>query len=173
MLLSPITLLGNDHPRTRYTINEGWRFAEGPIEGAEAAAFDDATWKPVGIPHTWNREDAFDDSPGYRRGAGWYRRDLRLGEGLREKRIHLYFEGVNQVADVWVNGRKAGRHVGGYTAFVFDVTDLVRWDASNSIAVRVDNSHDPDIPPLNADFTFFGGIYRDVWLVATSSVRSL
>jgi len=158
-------------PRVRYSINDAWLFSEGPVEGAEKEVFDDSGWSRIDLPHTWNAEDAFDDRPGYRRGTGWYRRNLILDEALREKRIHLHFEGANQVAEVWLNGRKAGSHVGGYTAFLFDITALVRWDGSNSIAVRVDNAHDEDIPPLNADFTFFGGIYRDVWLVATSPVR--
>ena len=103
--------------------------------------------------------------------TGWYRRRLTLPAELRGRRLFLYFEGANQVADVYVNGRRAGRHVGGYTAFSFDVTDLARFDAPNVIAVRVDNSHDQAIPPLNADFTFYGGIYRDVWLIATDPVH--
>ncbi|MGH9458282.1 MAG: glycoside hydrolase family 2 protein, partial [Thermoanaerobaculia bacterium] len=158
-------------PRVRFTINESWRFAPGAHEGAESPAFDDGGWARVSLPHTWNREDAFDETPGYRRGIGWYRRELTVDPALRGRRIFLRFEGANQVADVWVNGRPAGSHAGGYTAFVFDVTELVTWDAPNLIAVRVDNSHDPDIPPLNADFTFYGGIYRDVWLIATDPVH--
>ncbi|MEO7522417.1 MAG: glycoside hydrolase family 2 TIM barrel-domain containing protein, partial [Gemmatimonas sp.] len=102
---------------------------------------------------------------------GWYRRSLELDAALAGKRLFLHFEGANQVAEVFVNGRAVGRHVGGYTAFTFDVTDFVRRDAPNIIAVRVDNSHSADIPPLNGDFTFYGGIYRDVWLVATAPVH--
>ncbi|HVR43733.1 MAG TPA: glycoside hydrolase family 2 TIM barrel-domain containing protein [Thermoanaerobaculia bacterium] len=159
------------HPRIHTTINDSWRYAPGAIEGAERPGFDDSAWERIHLPHTWNRDDAFDEAPGYRRGAGWYRRALPLDPAVRGKRLFLYFEGANQVADVWVNGRAAGTHVGGYTAFAFEVTDLLRWDEPNVVAVRVDNSHHPDIPPLNADFTFFGGIYRDVWLIATEPVH--
>jgi beta-galactosidase len=148
-------------PRVRYTINDHWQYAAGEKPSEEA-------WQSVQLPHTWNAVDAFDKTTPYRRGAGWYRKTLVLDPLLAGKRLFLYFEGANQVADVYVNDAHAGRHIGGYTAFVFDVTSLVRFDAPNRIAVRVDNSHDPDIPPLNADFTFFGGIYRDVWLIATS-----
>ncbi|HSJ15968.1 MAG TPA: glycoside hydrolase family 2 TIM barrel-domain containing protein [Longimicrobiales bacterium] len=158
-------------PRVRFTVNDGWRFAAGDLEGAAATEFDDSAWTPVSLPHTWNAEDALTEAVGYRRGTGWYRKHLALDASLRNRRIFLRFEGANQVADVFVNGRPAGRHVGGYTAFAFDVTDDVRFDAPNVIAVRVDNAHDEDIPPLNADFTFYGGIYRDVWLIATSAVH--
>ena len=160
-----------DPPRIRYTINERWMYAAGPREGAEAPSHNDSDWSRVSLPHTWNAEDAFTRTLGYRRGIGWYRKQLSLDESLRGKRLFLYFEGANQVADVFVNGRSAGRHIGGYTAFAFEITELARLDDTNVIAVRVDNSHSEDIPPLNADFTFYGGIYRDVWLIATSSVH--
>lgn len=158
-------------PRLRHTLNEGWRYAPGPLAGAEAVEFADSGWTPLTLPHTWNAEDAFDEVRGYRRGEGWYRRRLVLDPALERKRIFLHFEGANQLADVWVNGRHAGRHVGGYTAFAFDVTQLLRFDAPNLLAVRVDNRHDDDIPPLNADFTFYGGIYRDVWLIAAEPMH--
>jgi beta-galactosidase len=171
--LAAATLAAAEPPagRVRFTINDEWRCAAGDVTGAERPGHDDGSWKPLDVPHTWNAHDAFDDTPGYRRGVGWYRKQLHLDPALRSKRLFLYFEGVNQVADVWVNGRPAGRHVGGYTAFVVDVTELVKFDGENVVAVRVDNAHDPDIPPWNGDFTFYGGIYRDVWLVATDPVH--
>jgi beta-galactosidase len=159
------------NPRLRYTINDHWRYAPDTHEGAAGVAFDDASWTSVQLPHTWNAVDGFDEAVQYRRGVGWYRKQLTLDSALRGMRIFLHFEGANQVADVYVNGHRAGQHIGGYTAFTFDVTDLVRFDERNVIAVRIDNRHDAGIPPLNADFTFYGGIYRDVWLVATSPVH--
>ena len=156
-----------DLSRVRYTVNDGWRYADGPAPDAAKRSYDDSGWKAVDLPHTWNLGAATSEDPDYRRGVGWYRRALALDPSLEGRRIFLRFEGANQVADVFVNGRRAGRHIGGYTAFTFDVTGLVRFDTVNVLAVRVDNAHDPDIPPLNADFTFYGGIYRDVWLVAT------
>ena len=158
-------------PRIRYTINDSWRYGSGPIPDAASPAYDDTGWERVDLPHTWNLEDSRDESPGYRRGVGWYRRTLVPERALRGRRLFLHFEGANQVADVFLNGERLGRHVGGYTAFAFEITDRVRWDAPNLLAVRVDNSHDPDIPPLDADFTFYGGIYRDVWLIATGPVH--
>src|SRR5919198_1410342 len=158
--------------RFRLSLNESWRFAGAEVEGAEGVAFDDSRWAAVNLPHTWNAADTQDDEPGYRRGVGWYRKRLSLPRGLEGKRLFLYFEGANQVAEVFVNGRSVGRHRGGYTAFAFDITDAVGGaGGQNLIAVRVDNSHDKDIPPLEADFDFYGGIYRNVWLVATEPVH--
>ena len=158
-------------PRIEYTVNDGWRYADGPAPGAEAPTYDDAGWERVSLPHTWNRNAATAESPDYRRGVGWYRRPLTLDPSLEGRRLFLRFEGANQVAELFVNGRQVGRHVGGYTGFTFDITDEIRFDEVNVLAVRVDNAHDPDIPPLDADFTFYGGIYRDVWLVATHPVH--
>ena len=157
--------------RLRVTLNDGWRYADGPIAGAQAPEFDDDGWTRVHLPHTWNADDAMAKGGAYRRGEGWYRRTLDLDPGLEGRRLFLYFEGANQVAELFVNGTAVGTHVGGYTAFAFEITGQVRFDAPNVLAVRVDNAHDPDIPPLNADFTFFGGIYRDVWLIATDPVH--
>lgn len=172
LLAGPTILSAQDaEPRLQRTINEGWRYAPGPLEGAQAPGYADSTWTVVDVPHTWNAEDAFDDVAGYRRGIGWYRKRLQLPSALRGKRLFLYFEGANQVADVYVNGQHAGGHVGGYTAFAVDITELARFDRPTMIAVRVNNRHDPDIPPLDADFTFYGGIYRDVWLMATAPVH--
>lgn len=156
-------------PRFRVTLNDGWHYAPG--DTAPAAAVDDRMWESVDLPHTWNADPGITETLTYRRGVGWYRRPLVLDRALRGRRLFLHFEGVNQVADVYVNDRPAGRHVGGYTGFTFDITDLVRFDQQNVIAVRVDNRHDEDIPPLNADFTFYGGIYRDVWLIATAPLH--
>jgi beta-galactosidase len=159
--------------RVEYTINGGWRYHADGLNLAEKPATPDETWERVTIPHTWNAADPFDDQPSYRRGIGWYRNHLTLDESLRGKRIYLHFEGANQVADVFVNNAFAGRHSGGYTAFTVDVTKFVKFGAAgdNVIAVQVDNSHNPFIPPLSVGYALYGGIYRDVWLVATDAVH--
>jgi beta-galactosidase len=170
--LLPVQAQETDPPRQAQTLNAGWQYAPGPIQGAEAPTFDDSDWTTVHLPHTWNAEDAFDeDDLSYRRGVGWYRRSLTVADSLDGRRLFLYFEGANQVTDVHVNGAHAGQHVGGYTAFAYEITDLVDVGGENTIAVRVNNEHDLDIPPLDADFTFCGGIYRDVRLLATAPVH--
>ncbi|WP_163161127.1 glycoside hydrolase family 2 TIM barrel-domain containing protein [Arthrobacter sp. Alg241-R88] len=160
--------------REREQLNEGWRFFRGDIASASKNSFDDTGWTDVTIPHTWNAQDANDDEAGYYRGPGWYRSSLKMKKQYEGKRLFLYFEGANQVADVYVEGAHVGNHVGGYQAFSVEITDQVanvKNGRDATIAVRVDNSHNLDIPPLSADFTFYGGIYRNVWLVVTEPVH--
>lgn len=157
--------------RYKATINEAWHFMKGNAINAEKPEFDDKTWPIVNLPHTWNAEDAFDDVRGYYAGPGWYRRNLTIPIESAKKRFYLYFEGANQIAEVFVNGKQAGKHNGGYTAFCYDITNLLNPTGINSLAVRVDNSIGRDIAPISADFTFYGGIYRDVYLVATNEIH--
>ena len=156
--------------RERYTINEAWRFAQGSPYGAFLPAADDSAWPTVDIPHTWNAQDADDDEPGFYRGPAWYRKRFFLSGDAVSGQVYLCFEGVNQTACVYVNGHFAGRHAGGYTRFAVDITPFVSA-GENLVAVEADNRHDPDMPPLSADFTFFGGIYRDVSLLLTHKVH--
>lgn len=171
LFLLAFSASGQETSRLTYTINDNWKFSAADSSAGEKRSAADAEWKTVNLPHTWNGEDAFDDTPDYRRGASWYRKELTLNSNLKTRRIFLYFEGANQTAEVYVNEKLAGRHTGGYSAFAFDVTELVRFDEPNLVAVKVDNSFNADIPPLTADFTFYGGIYRDVWLIATEPVH--
>lgn len=137
----------------KYTINNNWIFTGESNQEAQR----------VDLPHTWNAADAMDDVPGYFRGKGHYAKRIDLGEEIEGKRVFLHFGGVNQEVLIKVNGQEAGTHAGGYTSFVIDITPYVK-QGRNEIVVEVDNSHNPAIPPLSADFTFFGGIYRDVGL---------
>lgn len=157
--------------RIKTSLNDGWRFFKGDAANVQDPGFNDSAWQKVNVPHTWNVEDPWDDEPGYYRGPGWYRCELNVTKSLAGKRIFLYFEGANQVAEVYVNGQKAGLHTGGYSAFSFDVSKLIKPGQRNVIAVRIDNSFNENIPPLTADFNFYGGIYRDVWLIATGDVH--
>lgn len=157
--------------RIRYTINNDWKFFPDEIAEGEKRNLDDNAWEKISVPHTWNAEDAFDDQPGYRRGVAWYRRELNLTANLKNRRIFLYFEAANQTAEVFINEKFLGKHIGGYSAFAFDVTNLVEFDKPNTIAVKVDNTLLKDIPPLDQDFTIYGGIYRDVWLIAADEIH--
>ncbi|MCP9206737.1 glycoside hydrolase family 2 protein [Streptomyces sp. NEAU-Y11] len=162
-------------PRTRIDLNTGWRFTKSDPRGAQAPGFDDSGWAPVSTPHTWNAADGADGGGNYHRGTGWYRRHDRLPAGTAGKMLFLQFAGANQVAEVWVNGTYLGRHQGGYSRFRFDATRALRPGEDNVIAVRVSNAHDPDIAPLSGDFSFSGGIYRNVslWTVDRLQVRML
>lgn len=159
-----LTTFATTLARENYTINESWRFSKGDAQGVEQRGFDDASWQIVSVPHTWNVEDTSDETKGYYRGAGWYRRNVNIDKLQIGKQIYACFEGANQTAELYVNGRKAGSHIGGYSRFVFDITPYI-IEGDNLFAVRVDNSYNADIAPLSADFTFFGGLYRDISLL--------
>lgn len=157
--------------RTVYSINEMWRFSRIDNSQAHQKTFNDSDWDLVAIPHTWNNLDAVDETPGYYRGVGWYRRNLFIGPEAEGKTVFMEFEGANQVTELYVNEKFVGKHIGGYTQFNFDISSFITPGAFNLVAIKVDNAHHADIPPLSADFTFFGGIYRDVYLSMTDKIH--
>ena len=113
---------------------------------------------------------------GFYQGSVWYIRKVTVPAHYKDKELFVYFEGANQETDVFVNSQFAGNHIGGYTRFVFPISMFVVFNADQKsaefeLAVRVDTTHNLDIPTLQADFTFYGGIYRDVSLVATEKVH--
>jgi beta-galactosidase len=136
------------------TINSAWQFYK---IGEEASAV------PVHLPHTWNT-DAYVVKD-YWKGEAWYTRKLDLPDRWRDKQVFMTFEAVSKSAMVYVNDQLVGSHSGGYTAFTLDITPYCSFDRPNTVKVLVDNATE-DVPPISADFTFFGGIYRDVWLTA-------
>lgn len=149
--------------REQMLINEGWEYLEEnheSIEGPRAAK----AWQAVSLPHTWNQWDATDLQPGYRRNASWYKKQLEIP--LVEQAVYqLYFEGVNTKARIYVNGKKAGEHIGGYVGFRIDITPFVNPGQANEILVRADNGYDRNlIPSQKSDFFIYGGIVRDVFL---------
>lgn len=155
--------------RTVVNIDQNWQFTKDQYRPGDKD--QSPKWENISLPHTWNKQDVTDDEPGYYRAACWYRKTLKLDNSYRYKKLFLYFNGANQETEVYVNGKLAGKHIGGYTRFCFEVSKLMKPGAENEIAVKVDNKFNEDIPPLTADFTFYGGIYRDVFLIATSGLH--
>ncbi|MDB6126683.1 MAG: hypothetical protein JWM35_579 [Verrucomicrobia bacterium] len=154
--------------REEIVLSQGWSFIR---QDMGPAAEPDSLWTTVSVPHTWNNVDGQDGkaaepklSDGYYRGAGWYYLPLNLPPDLGERRAIVRCEAVNQVADIYLNDHHVGQHRGGYTAFAFDVTPFLDHRGKNVLRIRADNSRFPDVAPLNADFTFFGGAYRPVTL---------
>ena len=158
-------------PRLKFSINENWRFIRSDVENAKQVQFNDSGWELVSFPHTWNATDVKDDVPGYYRDAAWYRRTLNIPANYNKKQVTIFFEGANQEVELFVNGQSAGTHAGGYTRFSFDITNFVRFGEKNSFAIKVNNRFNENIPPLTADFTFFGGVYRDVFLIFTNKLH--
>ena len=163
-------------PRQVFNFNPGWRYHKGEITGAEAVRFDDAAWEAANLPH--GLEINPENSSGMRnyQGPAWYRKHFRLPAAMQGKKAVLYFEAVMGKSDVWVNGEKVAQHFGGYLPFAADITRLVYGAGrDNVVAVRADNSDDPNYPPGKPqdqlDFTYMGGIYRDVYLIATAPLH--
>lgn len=134
-------------------LNENWQFT-GPA----------GTSSPVHLPHTWNNLDGQDGGDDYWRGSCMYERELPLPDfNGEEEQVYLEFRGVNASAKVSVNGKQVVEHDGGYSTFRVNVTDVLQ--EQNNLRVQVDNSVNDRVYPQKADFTFYGGIYRDVNLI--------
>jgi beta-galactosidase len=157
------------------SLDRGWRFerqnipgsgVEWEFERAWTPDYDDSKWSEVFVPHTWDKSA---HSPfvavNHWRGIGWYRKRFDIPASAAGHKIFLEFEGAFQVSTVWVNGSKVAQHTGGYTGFFVDITKIARVGHSNLVAVSVDSTNSPDIPPGNeSNVAAYGGIYRDVWL---------
>lgn len=147
----------------KVNINDQWAYLENSETNVNRVQEIEDLWQPVQLPHTWNSMDATDNVPGYRRNAGWYRKNLSI-ELQKDQRYFLYFEGSNITTDVYINGNNAGGHVGGYLGFEVEITPYLKA-GNNELLVRVDNSYNREIiPSYKSDFFIFGGITRDVWL---------
>ena len=153
------------------SLDAGWRFIRQDVPGAQTNGFDDSSWTPLSLPHTWNNLDGQDGGNNYYRGIGWYRLHYTVSTNEAGRRLFLKFDGANIVSDVYVNGILVGEHQGGFAAFVLDVTPYMNVGDDNVIAVKVNNASNSSVPPLSADFTFFGGIYRDVYLLTTDPLQ--
>jgi beta-glucuronidase len=124
-------------------------------------------WHKVAVPHTWQVDPAFSDY----RGVAWYRRTFDAPTEWQRSAVRIEFEAVFHTATIWVNGILAGEHLRkGYTAFVLDITPLLRWGSSNTIAVRVDSAFNDSMLPRgrSSDWAHDGGIYRPVQLLITA-----
>ncbi|WP_242691488.1 glycoside hydrolase family 2 TIM barrel-domain containing protein [Desertivirga arenae] len=152
-------------------LSQGWYFTKDRVVVDKVDP--ETKWERINLPHSWNTEDVVDDTPDYYRAACWYKKELTIDKSLKGKKIFLQFEGANQVSHVYINGKQAATHTGGYTAFIVPADNFLNFQegASNTLLVKVDNSHNDNIPPLSADFTFFGGIYRNVNLIINNQVH--
>ncbi|VGO23492.1 glycoside hydrolase family 2 TIM barrel-domain containing protein [Pontiella sulfatireligans] len=153
--------------RGTISLNGEWKFLKDDLRGAEAAAFDDASWRSVVVPHDWSVEasfsNEFEGATGYLPGGiGWYRKTF---QSLETETTYLHFDGVYNNASIYLNGEKLGDHPYGYSPFCFDVSDKVR-PGENVLAVRVDHSRYCD-----SRWYTGSGIYRNVELIGTSDTH--
>lgn len=149
--------------RNTININQGWKFIR---EDAGLPAEFPEHWQDVDLPHTWNAVDGMDGGGNYYRGRCWYAQTFEMPrQPLPGGRVYVEILAAGQQAAVYVNGRQAVYHEGGYSAFRADVTELCREDGENLLAVACDNSNKDSVYPQSADFTFYGGLYRGVNLI--------
>lgn len=160
-------------PRQELVADAGWKFFLGDASGAQALSFPDASWRDVDLPHDWSIESKPEkDNPSgagggyFPGGIGWYRKRFFAPRDWKGKRVSVEFGGVYRDATVFLNGRKLGTHPYGYTAFSFDLTGGLRLSGTNVLAVRVDNSAQP-----NSRWYSGSGIYRHVRVVVTAPVH--
>ena len=151
-------------------INSDWKFVKQDEVKAMDKDFNDEKWQGVNVPHTWNAIDGANGFDFYK-GACWYRKEFVIDNLEQGNSVFIEFTGSNSITDVYVNGKHMGQHKGGYSTFRFDITDVVEIGTKNTLAVKVDNTVVDDVYPQMADFTFYGGIYRDVNIVIANRVH--
>jgi beta-galactosidase len=152
--------------------DKGWHFYLGDVKDGEKTSLDDANWRLLNLPHDWSIEGKFSkDNPATPEGGalpggiGWYRKTFPVPASSKNKLIYIDFDGVYQKSDVWINGHHLGFRPNGYISFRYELTPYLNFGGSNTIAVKVDNSVQP-----NSRWYSGSGIYRNVWLVTTNKV---
>ena len=161
--------------RVVYNFNEGWRFLLGDAKGAETVDFNDAAWEVVCAPHIDRLEPSEASGGRNYQGVCWYRKHFTVPQDMAGKNITVHFEAIMGKQWVYVNGKLVKEHLGGYLPITIDLTkEGVKAGDKCLIAVKADNSDDADYPPgkkqSQLDFTYHGGMYRDVWLIGKSAV---
>lgn len=152
-------------------INDNWRFIRQDVKNAENMDFNDSRWQQIDLPHDWSVKGQLSPTlascTGYLPGGiGWYRKTINIPANRQNEKVYLYFEGVYNRSDVYINGQHLGNRPNGYISFMYDATPYVKFGQENLIAVRVDHSR-------SADSRWYtgSGIYRDVWLVYANPVH--
>ncbi len=152
--------------RNIYSVNKGWIFLNGVNE---APASLPENGEKIDIPHTWNAIDGQDGGNDYFRGTCCYAKKILKSELPKNDKYFLEINGANSSADVYMNGKRLAHHDGGYSTFRVEITATLREE--NCLVVLVDNSANETVYPQTADFTFYGGLYRDVNIVCVSSTH--
>lgn len=158
-VLVSLVAKADDNPRTFILLDKGWGYRPVSDTGLKSSM------KQVTVPHTWNA-NYIPGTRSYNREMMVYRRDLEITPDMKDKRLFLYFEGVNSSATVLVNNKSVGSHKGGYTAFCMEVTDYAK-QGINKLEVWVTNAYNLEILPISGDFNIYGGIHRPCHLLVT------
>lgn len=162
--------------RKEINFNGDWKFILGDDSNSHCTYYDDSLWESVSLPHAVKLSPANASGGRNYQGLCRYRKHFNLPEEYDGKKIYIKFEGAMSVAQVWINDLAFPVHYGGYLPFLFDITDSVKYGShENIISVRLDNSDNPDVPPgkpqQDLDFTYEGGLYRNVSLIITDKLH--
>ena len=149
--------------RQIYNFNTKWGFSK---EALEAPTTMPERWNWVNIPHTWNNIDGQDGGNDLYRGTAFYAKELEKMDLPKADRYFLEIQGANSSAILYINGKKLANHDGGYSTWRVDITDAL--EDKNLFVFEVDNSQNDRVYPQNADFTFYGGIYRNLNIIAVN-----
>lgn len=162
-------------PRQKLNFNTNWAFHLGEVNNGETVGLNDSEWEGVTIPHVMRIEKKHNGGGAIYQGIGWYRRYFNLPKSLQNKRLSIHFEGVQMNCEIYLNGKKVAEHFGGYMGFSIDISSLVKLGQDNLLALKVSNTDDPLTPPgkpmKKLDFNYYGGIYRNVFLLATEKIH--
>ena len=150
--------------RKLLNINNGWSFLK---DTKEIPTMLSGEWEVVNLPHTWNAEDGMDGGADYFRGTCNYAKVIKKSELPEAERYYLEINGANSSADVYVDGKHMVHHDGGYSIWRVDLTEVLQVESL--LVIAVDNEANDKVYPQVADFTFYGGIYRDVNIIAVSN----
>lgn len=160
--------------REVFSMNPAWRMHKGSADGAEMINFDDKNWSVVSLPNGIEYLPTEASGCINYQGETWYRKHFTPDNNLKGKKLFLHFEAIMGKSKVFVNGKLLKEHFGGYLPIVVDITEVLHFGKDNVIAVWTDNSDDPNYAPGKPqdvlDFAYFGGIYRDCWLIAHNHV---
>ena len=160
--------------RKAINFNVGWRFIKNHVDGAEKIDFDDKDWEIVNLPHGLELLPLSASGGINYQGPAWYRKYFTPNSNFKGKKVMLHFEGIMGKSKIWINGILIKEHFGGYFPAHLDISKHLNFGKRNVIAVFADNSNDDSYPPgkkqEKLDFTYFGGIYRDVWMVLHKDV---
>lgn len=156
--------------RKTIRINDGWSFHQGPVKKDKVPKKGKRNWDKLDLPHTWNNMDGQDGGAGYYRDKCWYCREIKVNTSADEE-VFIEFEGASLVCDVYAGGEKIAHHEGGFSTFRANLTPYMKR-GKVKLSVAVDNSEkNRNVYPTTADFTFFGGLYRNVNLIIADKIR--
>lgn len=160
--------------RTVYSMNPAWRFHKGKADGAESVDFNDSKWNVVSLPDGIELLPLQASGCINYQGEAWYRKHFVPSDEWKDKKLFLHFEAIMGKSKVWVNGHLVKEHFGGFLPVIADISQYLKFGEENVIAVWADNSDDPSFPPGKQqdmlDFAYFGGIYRDCWLIVHNNI---